>query len=116
MFPGQGVTVTVWRSTGRNRDGDRQLAEHHLVEDVIIDWGATRTLGSRGRGDDGRSVTALADAVAYCPPCAGIEAGDVLQLPNGRRLRVEGTPAPIEAPFDWYPGDEVAVTEIRPSR
>lgn len=116
MFPGQGVDAAVLRSSGRNRDGDRELRYHHTVEGLVIDWTATRTLGSRGPGDNGRSQTAVADALGLAPPDSGLEAGDVLELPDGRRLRVVGVPAREEAPFDWYPGDEVLLAMERSSR
>lgn len=89
VFP-FGETVTVIRSGGRNRDGDRVADSRHEVHGVAVDWS-----GSHDGGVDGVKQSAAAEnrVILYCPAGSDVASGDRV-LVQGVRYRVVGRPAP----------------------
>jgi hypothetical protein len=97
----EGITVTV-RRYRLDKYGDRSLVLSFQLGQCAF---APRTTSE----SDNRSTTVVADAELFAPPWSGVQAQDVVQLPDGSHWEVQGRPEEWQSPFTgaWRPGDVV---------
>ena len=95
-----GINVTVLRSGGRDRDGDRVIESSHGVADVLVAWGAVDEDGAKSSLESAQPVS------LYCPPGADIVRGDRVQV-QGRVVRVVSV-ADWVFPFTGRPAGLIA--------
>jgi hypothetical protein len=96
-----GITVTV-RRYRLDKYGDRALVLSFQLGQCAF---APRVTSE----SDNRSTTVVADAELIAPPWSGVQAQDVVQLPDGSTWEVQGRPEEWQSPFTgaWRPGDVV---------
>lgn len=97
----EGIVVTVKRYR-QDKYGDRSLiATFQVSQCAFAPRSSTET--------DNRSTTVIADAELLAPPWNGIQAQDVVELPDGSSWDVQGRPEEWQSPFTgaWRPGDVV---------
>lgn len=92
-----GETVRV-RRYRTDRFGDRAIELEYLIP-----FCAFAPRSSTETNDRSESLDGLAEL--YCPPWAGIQLSDVVELPDGTRWEVTGLPERWVHPWShWKPG------------
>jgi hypothetical protein len=102
---GYGITVTVRRPGGTDRNGDPLPTTEHTIDDCAV---APRT--SSEANTYGNAV--VVGLELFVPYGADIAATDTVLLPgDATSWYVDGAPGQWRSPFtDWRPGTQVALT------
>ncbi|WP_070977010.1 hypothetical protein [Corynebacterium sp. MC3] len=107
------MNVEVWRSQGRNRDGDQEFVFHHRIENCIFqERDLSGWLGS-DKSDRGQTRYAVdADAELYVNPGEDIQEGDHVKY-QGQTWQVDSHLVTGTYPSGWQPGAKVFLSLVR---